>query len=637
MTIRAFTPGALAANRSADMFVAMRRELDGMQRQLATGMKSDSFGGLGFERRSSLDARGKMAMLAGYQSTIQAGTLRLTMMSQVAERLDGMARETRSDLLGSGFDIGADGRGTAQNLAEQRLREALDHLNKDVNGRFLFAGRSTDAAPVESYDLIMKGDATRAGLETLIDERTRAELGAGGLGRLTLAVSPPLSPTTVRLTGNNPALPFGFKIVSATVTPPTSPMAATFAGGPPEDATFTLSGRPAQGDKIKLGLLGPDGVAHTVELTARNEVADNERDAFKIGADISTTIMDPKGLKAVLETAIKDKATAVLAPRAAVLAAQEFFDGSAANAPTRVAPPAIVPSSPSAGVLRFTGDVSPYGFAITGATTTTGATVDPLVAATSGPPATPESLDLQFTVPPTDGQTITLQLTDRSGASHTVVLTAKTAPAATDRSAFQIDASLANTIDNITAAAERALSDKAAAVLGSEEATRLDETDSARPTVIWYKGDTSSSARTTAALQIDSSQMVATGAQANEDAIKAFLAQLGVLSAVRFGDTPADRDRYTNLTGRVRDNLSPAYGQPRLEELATDFGAALSTMAGAKDRHRAAANMLQDTLDTVEQASTEETAATMLNLQTRLQASYQTTAMLSRLSLVNFL
>jgi hypothetical protein len=60
-------------------------------------------------------------------------------------------------------------------------------------------------------------------------------------------------------------------------------------------------------------------------------------------------------------------------------------------------------------------------------------------------------------------------------------------------------------------------------------------------------------------------------------------------------------------------------------------------MDGAKERHRTASSLLQDTLDGVEQASTEETAATMLNLQTRLQASYQTTSMLSQLSLVNYL
>ena len=86
MTIRSFAPGALASTRTADMFVSMRRELDELQRQLATGKKSDTFAGLGFERRTSLDARGKMAMLAGYQQTIDNGTLRLKMMSQVAER-----------------------------------------------------------------------------------------------------------------------------------------------------------------------------------------------------------------------------------------------------------------------------------------------------------------------------------------------------------------------------------------------------------------------------------------------------------------------------------------------------------------------------------------------------------------------
>ena len=137
MTIRSFAPGALASNRTSDMFVSMRRELDGLQRQVATGKKADTFGGLGFERRSSLDVRGKMAMLDGYKTSIEGGHLRLKVMAQVAERLDGMARETRSDLLGSGFDIGGDGRGTAQNHAEQRLREALDHLNKDINGHHL--------------------------------------------------------------------------------------------------------------------------------------------------------------------------------------------------------------------------------------------------------------------------------------------------------------------------------------------------------------------------------------------------------------------------------------------------------------------------------------------------------------------
>ena len=77
MTIRPLAPGALVANRAADTFIAMRRDLDDMQRRLATGKVADSYAGLGFERRSSLDVRGKMAMLSGYNTTIDNGTLRL--------------------------------------------------------------------------------------------------------------------------------------------------------------------------------------------------------------------------------------------------------------------------------------------------------------------------------------------------------------------------------------------------------------------------------------------------------------------------------------------------------------------------------------------------------------------------------
>ena len=46
---------------------------------------------------------------------------------------------------------------------------------------------------------------------------------------------------------------------------------------------------------------------------------------------------------------------------------------------------------------------------------------------------------------------------------------------------------------------------------------------------------------------------------------------------------------------------------------------------------------LQDTVDGIEQASTEEVATKLLDLQTRLQASYQITASLSKLSLVNYI
>jgi flagellar hook-associated protein 3 FlgL len=640
MTIRSFAPGALGTSRAADMFVSMRRELDDLQRQLATGKKAESFGGLGFERRSSLDVRGKMAMLSGYQTTIEAGTLRLKMMSQVAERLDGMARDTRSDLLGSGFDIGGDGRGIAQNLAEQRLREALDHLNKDVNGRYMFAGRSTDVAPVETYDVIMNGDATRSGLSQLIAERTVAEVGADGLGRLKTEVIPPVLPATdyqVQLTGNGvgPTFPFGFELVSAS----SSSVAISNPGnaaGTPEQVTFAVSGIPAKDDTVTVVVRGKDNTTHTIQLAARNGVNPGDRGVFQIGGDAATTAAN---LNAALRAAIQDKATAVLKPRAANITAQEFFAGSAANPPDRVAvsdPLLTVPNIVAADTVQLDGNVSALGFEIMGATVSTtpaGTITAPYTAAV--PPAA-ESISFVLSAKPVDGDKITLILEDAANVEHRFELTARAGPS-NDPNAFRIGSDIASTVAGPNGLKETLK--RLVGALNAGEATGF-AASGARPTVNWYKGEDDGqpdSDRETAALRVDTSQVVATGARANEDAISTFLAQLGVLADARFQDTPADRERYANVTSLVRDNLSPAYGEPRLEELATDFGAAMTTLQSAKDRHRTASNMLQDTLDNVEQASTEETAAAMLNLQTRLQASYQTTSMLSRLSLVNFL
>ena len=47
--------------------------------------------------------------------------------------------------------------------------------------------------------------------------------------------------------------------------------------------------------------------------------------------------------------------------------------------------------------------------------------------------------------------------------------------------------------------------------------------------------------------------------------------------------------------------------------------------------------MLQGALGDIEQPSIEELSASILALQTRLQASYQVTASLSKLSLANYL
>ena len=72
-------------------------------------------------------------------------------------------------------------------------------------------------------------------------------------------------------------------------------------------------------------------------------------------------------------------------------------------------------------------------------------------------------------------------------------------------------------------------------------------------------------------------------------------------------------------------------------ELITEFGSAQSALTSAKERHQSTKGYLNTTLAGVENVTTEEVATQILSLQTQLQASYQVTSMLSKLSLTNYL
>ena len=155
-------------------------------------------------------------------------------------------------------------------------------------------------------------------------------------------------------------------------------------------------------------------------------------------------------------------------------------------------------------------------------------------------------------------------------------------------------------------------------------------------TVIWYKGDeVPGSPRAGAPVRTDTNQTVGTGAQANEAGIRNVMAQLGALAAEIF--SAGDADRYAALTENVFERLADKPGSPKVSDTALELATAAKTMQDASERHGATKNMLLDAIDGVEGVSKEEASMSLLDLQTRLQASYQTTSMLSQLSLVNYL
>jgi len=84
-------------------------------------------------------------------------------------------------------------------------------------------------------------------------------------------------------------------------------------------------------------------------------------------------------------------------------------------------------------------------------------------------------------------------------------------------------------------------------------------------------------------------------------------------------------------------SLSDKPGVQTIENIEAELAGGQVAMGAARDRHTQTNAILQTMLDDVEGVSEEEVAAKILALQTSLQASYQTTAMLYQNSLVNYI
>jgi flagellar hook-associated protein 3 FlgL len=158
-------------------------------------------------------------------------------------------------------------------------------------------------------------------------------------------------------------------------------------------------------------------------------------------------------------------------------------------------------------------------------------------------------------------------------------------------------------------------------------------------TVIWYKGDdTSLNARQTSLSKVDAGVSVGLGVQANEKGIQRLMANLAMFSTETFNAASGtDEGRYRAMTDRMRTDLSQVNGVQTVQNIQVEISMAATTMKLADERHTTKLGFVQDTLSGVEDADDNETSVKLLSLQTKLQASYQTTSILSKLNLTDYL
>lgn len=317
----------------------------------------------------------------------------------------------------------------------------------------------------------------------------------------------------------------------------------------------------------------------------------------------------------------------------------------------------IAPAAGSQMTVAEDVAASPFGLKLASVSALNGATV-------TGPAGSPAGITINFTANPSPGDAITFAFTLPDGSSEQLTLTATNAsPSAageftiganTTDTAANLQASLVAAVGKLAATSLSAASAMAAAdnffnvtagqppkrVAGPpfNTATALAAGTSA-DTVTWYTGEMGTDpARSTAVAKVDDALTIAYGARANEQAIRSTIANVAVYAAMTFSSSdPNAAGRFAEMSERVRGALAVPNGQQKIQDIQAELAFAQTTMADATQRQRQRKMTLENLLQSIEQAPQEEVAAQILTLQTRLQASLQTTSMLYQMSIVNYL
>lgn len=316
--------------RQVSYLTTLRSQMDDLQRQLGTGMKSETYGGLGSERVLDLSLRQQLTSVGVYKQTVQIAGLRLDTLDKTSGRLEAIRVESKASTDRNNFELFSNGRTSSQTSAEISLREFMAHLNTDVGGRYLFSGKTADKLPVQSLDYTLAGDGNYAGLKTVISEYNQADLGALGNGRTTTAVAG----TTATLAEDG-AHPFGFKIDS--VSSGLSNVTVTQTAGPPASLDVDFTGQPEPGQAIRIFMDLPDGTSTEITLGVQGGQDDPEF-TFQRGATPADTAAN---FKSALDSALQKVANTELKAASSVRASETFFD----TAPKSPAPPGYLPQA----------------------------------------------------------------------------------------------------------------------------------------------------------------------------------------------------------------------------------------------------------------------------------------------------
>lgn len=306
--------------------------------QLARGKVGDTYGEIGDRRLLDIQLTQKVSMIETYEQTITISNLHLQTATMSLDRFEDLRQDAKSALDSNDFVIQDDGQTQTQSRAELLLNEAVNLLNTEVAGYYIFGGTDAVNDPVATLEAILDGENGLDGLRTYLSEFSQANLGTNNNGRidtsaLTTNYVPGPAPSDSTFTvSEDGAHDFGFDISAVTSTLTNVTLTGPLAADPDSfDVQFT--GQPNLGETISVELtLAPD---HTESVTIEFTAAANaeEEGTFAIGADLEETAQN---LRDALEAEIETQAQTTLRAVSDEWAAEEFFTTYGGEEPQRI-------------------------------------------------------------------------------------------------------------------------------------------------------------------------------------------------------------------------------------------------------------------------------------------------------------
>jgi hypothetical protein len=612
----------------------INNQLADLSTQLSSGVKSSNYAGMGADEGFAVAARAQLSNIAAFTTTMTHVNTIIGAANTALQSLQSIHDTVQSGASASPQNVTNAGQSVGQQNALSNLSAIVGIVNTQVGDRYIFSGSATDKPAMASADDILNGTPTQAGLKQVISERQQADLGGTGLGRLVLSSSATIPLTLAEDSANSP---FGFKLDS--VSSSLTNAAVTQPQGTPTSVSVDFTaGDPNPGEQITFKFDLPDGTTEQIQLTASNSTP-LPANSFAIGGSPAATTAN---LQSALNSAITTLANTSLKAASAVAAGNDFFNagsvatGSAVNNNNSTTPARITGATLLSGTASATSNSLGSSFAAGNTITVNGQTITFVASGATD----------NNHVNVTDSvQTLLSKIDALSGTSTpSTVIAGRISLHTDDPASFSVSS------NNAAAFAALGFSGTVTAptpplrVSGSPLGTATSLTNGSANTVAWYTGNSGpGSARSTASVQIDSTQSVQFGAQANETAIRTLVQQTAVYAAVSALPSASDptgqiaAQQIGALSQRVAANLTPQLGQQTISDIQTDFANAQTTMKDAGARQTQAKAALQSLVDQTEGITQAEVAAQILQLQNNLQASYQTTSMLSQLSLVKFL